>query len=86
MSRFEPGGARSFMPTAMLDAGDAGGPSLIEIVAHRMEQLPRAGVLEITSANPKMRIDLLEWCHQADHDLFEMSCDGARTWLWIKKR
>jgi TusA-related sulfurtransferase len=74
------------MPTAMLDAGDIQWPELADKMTERMGSLPSAGILEITFANPDVRLPLLEWCRRSGHDLFQMVADGNQTCLWIKKR
>ena len=75
-----------FIPTAMLDAGDAEWADLSGTVTERIDTLPVSGILEISFGNPSVRVPLLEWCRSVGHDLFQMVADGEQTSMWIKKR
>ncbi|HZT95346.1 MAG TPA: sulfurtransferase TusA family protein [Chloroflexota bacterium] len=78
--------AEAPMPAAMLEAGDAPWSVLRSLIARRMAELPSSAVLEVSFADPTMRLNIIQWCPSAGHDLFKMAADGDHTSFWIKKR
>ncbi len=74
------------MPAAMLEAGEGPWSIVRTLLTRRLAELPSDAILEVTFADPTMRLNIIQWCPGAGHDLFKMAADGDHTSFWIKKR